>query len=153
MVEKVKAKKAEKMPIIFRLNNNSSSCSILAVLIIAIPIFCGCGFSDPLWNKIDVQSFICSKEYAINNSFLAEDTDIQSEVILVCGVRNRTRMRVNAILRYEDIEGHSVDVNVRSPSFDPTEWTYYCEPIHLFSTNSLEKKIDVELRRVHLEAK
>jgi hypothetical protein len=112
----------------------------------------GCKLEDPIWNQVDVDSFLCSRAYAAANGIPIVGSE-QRDVVLVCKIRNRTKMRISARLRYVHPDGQMMEIQVKNPSFDPTEWTTYLTPVSFLSTNIVATRFNVQLHPIEIQAK
>lgn len=126
----------------------------IAVAMMSFSVFTnGCKTHDPLWKQLDLDTFLCTREYATANKIMADQAFPEGDVLLVCKVRNRTRMRVYARLRYTHTDGKTVDLEIKNPSFNPADWTTYAVPVSFLSTDMVDAKSDVQLDRIDIEAK
>jgi len=128
-------------------------CCISVVMMSLFVCVNGCKAYDPLWKKLDLDSFLCTQEYAAENKVMCDQTLPEGDVLLICKVRNRTRMRVYACLRYTHTDGNIVDVEIKHPSFNPEDWTTYAVQMPFLSTGMVDPKLDVQLERIDIKAK
>lgn len=118
----------------------------------------GCSRFDPMWKNIDIEASLHSKD-ALPSSLafqnVPSDTKNVKNAVLVCNVRNRTKMRVLAKLQYRDARNNTSDIEFLCSEFNSEKWTMFATPVQVEPEElmKLGEGIPVKLKPIKIETK
>jgi hypothetical protein len=125
-------------------------------LILTVTIWFVCRDRVTKWDPwtTDFESYICTKNYAVEHGIVLDSKDLNQSVFLVCRMRNYTSQHIYARLKYSQ---YGVKEEIEIASINPNReiWVtaYKPLPVRLESKIGVSGRENVVLKTKELEVK